>query len=498
MKTFEELGVREDLLTAIKKIGFYEPTEIQTASIPLILAGKDIIAGSNTGSGKTFAFGAGVIQQLHPQGGVQALILVPTRELAEQMLHAFQSFCKKTPIRIAAVYGGVAIGPQFKALRQSEIVIGTPGRTLDHLERRTLKLDRVKHLVLDEADRMLDMGFLPDIKRILKQSPTEKQVLLFSATMPTEIKKLAGQFMNNPEHINLAEQVDPSKLSQETYLVNGKSKQELLTHLIREENEKELVIVFCNTRSQVDNTTKRLKKEGIKATAIHGGLSQNQRLRVIKVFNSKNNLNVLVCTDVAARGLDIPGVTHVYNYDIPREPKQYIHRIGRTARAGADGKAINLVSERDMGNYRQVLRNNSLKIPQLDVPVADYGFDPNNVKETSNARGRRPFNKDRRGSSNRRKVNPKRAPRRESLSPKERRLQEEISERPQRGTGRFSRSSAPRKESRDERPSRSSYSRDDNRKSFDRKPKKNFGQGGRQASRNSRPQKNSFYRKRKK
>lgn len=478
MKAFEALGLRDDILESIKKIGFYEPTAVQTASIPLILAGKDIIAGSNTGSGKTFAFGAGIIQQIHPQGGVQALILVPTRELAEQMLHAFQSFCKKTKIKIAVVYGGVAIGPQFKAIKQAEIVIGTPGRTLDHLERRTLKLDRIKHLVLDEADRMLDMGFLPDIKKVLKQCPQEKQLLLFSATMPTEIKKLAQQFMNDPEHISLAEQVDPKKLTQETYFANSKSKQEVLTHLLKEEGDKELSIIFCNTRQQVDSTAKKLKKENIKAVAIHGGLSQNQRLRVIKAFNSKNNMNVLVCTDVAARGLDIPGVTHVYNYDLPREPKQYIHRIGRTARAGADGKAVNLVSERDMGNYRQVLRNNDLQIPERDVPLAEHGYDTSKVSAEGPrgpSRGRKPL---RRGSSNRGIVNPRRTPGRK---PKERDARREQA-RPRDGERRDSKGTTAVRKDVSRRPG---SIREDNKKSFSRKPKKSFGKvGGRQAARN--------------
>ena len=369
MTSFDNLGLRQDILTAIKKLGFYTPTPVQAETIPLILDGKDVIAGSNTGSGKTFAFGAGIIQQLERKQGVQALILVPTRELAEQMVHAFDSFSTGTDVKTATIYGGVSINPQIQALKRADIVIGTPGRTLDHLERKTLNLNHVKHVVLDEADRMLDMGFLPDVKKILKHCPDERQTLLFSATMPPEIKKLAAKFMDKPTHVDLAEHVDPKNLEQETYMVAHQAKPDVLAQLLQEDDQ-ELSIVFCNTRRETDRTTKRLKKAGVKATAIHGGLSQNQRLKVIKMFNSKNKTNVLVCTDVAARGLDIPGVSHVYNYDTPREPKQYIHRIGRTARAGADGKAVNLVSQRDNKEYRQVLKANNLDIPQKQPPQA--------------------------------------------------------------------------------------------------------------------------------
>ena len=367
MISFDNLGLRQDILSAIKKLGFYTPTQVQQETIPPILEGQDVIAGSNTGSGKTFAFGAGVIQQLEPKRGVQAVILVPTRELAEQMLHAFNSFSQDTHVKIAVVYGGVSINRQIQELKKADIVIGTPGRTLDHLERKTLRLDKAKHVVLDEADRMLDMGFLPDVKRILKHCPDERQTLLFSATMPSEIKKLAAKFMTKPAQFDLAEHVDPKNLEQETYMVAHQAKPDVLAHLLQEDDQ-ELSIVFCNTRRETDRTAKRLKQAGVKATAIHGGLSQNQRLKVIKMFNGNNSTNVLVCTDVAARGLDIPGVSHVYNYDTPREPKQYIHRIGRTARAGADGKAINLVSQQDMDNYRQAIRANNLDIPRKQPP----------------------------------------------------------------------------------------------------------------------------------
>jgi ATP-dependent RNA helicase DeaD len=368
MTSFKELGLQDDLLLAVKKLGFYEPTPIQAASIPIILQGHDLIASSSTGSGKTFAFAAGIIHNITPGRGVQALIQVPTRELAEQMHQTFSLFIKKSNLSVAVVYGGVSISPQIKALQRADIVIGTPGRTLDHLERRTLSLKALRHIILDEADRMLDMGFLPSIKNVLKQCPSHRQTLLFSATMPQEIVKLSQTFMREPKKISLEEQVDPQKLSQQTYLVPREQKIPLLVKLIQEEHDKELIIVFTNTRRETDRVAKQLKKERIKAAPIHGGLSQNQRLKVIKLFNTKNNLNVLVCTDVAARGLDIPGVSHVYNYDLPNESKQYLHRIGRTARAGADGKAINLVSNRDQANYRDILKHNKLRISNTPLP----------------------------------------------------------------------------------------------------------------------------------
>ena len=398
MTTFETLGLQESLLSAIKKLGFYEATPVQEATIPLIKAGRDVIAMSNTGSGKTFAFAAGIIEHAKPKRGVQAIILVPTRELAEQMHLAFKTFTKGTALKAAAIYGGVSLKPQFSAIAKAEIIIGTPGRILDHLERKTLQLKGVRQAILDEADRMLDMGFLPDVKKILKTCPKERQTLLFSATMPAEIKKLAREFMHEPEHVDLAEQVDPAKLTQETYLVNAKHKQAVLAHLLREEQDKELSIVFCNTRDQTETTAKALKKDGIKAATIHGGLSQNQRLRVIKAFNAKNSLGVLVCTDVAARGLDIPGVTHVYNYDLPREPKQYLHRIGRTARAGAQGKAINIVGQRDMGRYRQAMRANNLSIKPKDAPLPEQRLQASDKEREAPQRGQRKrYSKDKGG-----------------------------------------------------------------------------------------------------
>ncbi len=366
MEGFKELGLHEDILKAIAELKFTEPTEIQRKAIPLTLAGKDIIAGSATGSGKTLAFGASIIQNMTKEPGVEALILTPTRELAEQVGKTIGFFAKHKRIPVALVYGGVNIYPQIQDLRRAKIVVGTPGRILDHLERRTLDLSKVKTLVLDEADRMLDMGFIEDVERIISLAPKERQTLLFSATISPDIVYLTKNYMNHPVEITTEVYVDASKLVQIYYDVPRNHKFSLLVHLLK--NEKAgLVMVFCNTRRNTDIVASHLEEQGIDVLAIHGGLTQNRRSSIINKFHASKVL-VLVCTDVAARGLDIPNVSHVYNYDIPPNSKEYIHRIGRTARAGTEGKAINLVTDRDYDNFRSILRDPSLKVQVEPVP----------------------------------------------------------------------------------------------------------------------------------
>ncbi len=366
MTTFKELGLSEIFLKMIESAGFTEPTEIQEKTIPLVLAGKDVIGGSATGSGKTLAFGAGIIEHLKPNGGIQALILVPTRELAEQVGKALRRFSHHIRAHVAMIYGGVSISPQIDDLQRAEIVVGTPGRILDHMERGTLKLKTIKTLVLDEADRMLDMGFIDDVRTILGACPKERQTLLFSATISQDITQIAKHYMRSPVEISAVEYVDPSKLEQFFYDVPKHMKISLLLHLLKEEKQG-LVMVFCNTRHITDFVGHQLTKAGINATPIHGGLTQARRNKIMEQFHAKR-VYVLVCTDVAARGLDIKNVSHVYNYDVPKTSKEYIHRIGRTARAGSDGKAITLVSDRDYDSFRYVLRDPSLKIKQLEMP----------------------------------------------------------------------------------------------------------------------------------
>jgi len=335
----------------------------------LVLAGKDIIAGSATGSGKTLAFGAGIIQNSKQGNGIQALILTPTRELAEQVAKSLKVFSEHKFLRIAAVYGGVSIDLQIKELRRADVVVGTPGRMLDHINRKTIRLDKVKTLVLDEADTMLDMGFIIDVEKIIKRCPRDRQTLLFSATITNEVNRLAKRHTKEAVNILTKSLVDPGKLTQVYYEVLSKVKLSLLVHLLKHETA-ELVMVFCNTRRMTDFVARNLKHLGIEVKAIHGGIPQDKRTKVIKHFHSKK-VHVLVCTDVAARGLDIKGVSHVYNYDIPADSKQYIHRIGRTARAGKEGKAISIVSIRDRESFSNVLRDKSLSVAKEKTPCIE-------------------------------------------------------------------------------------------------------------------------------
>ncbi|MEI6731429.1 MAG: DEAD/DEAH box helicase [archaeon] len=372
MESFKKLGISEDLIKSIVEAKFTEPTEIQAMAIPLAMAGKDIIGGSATGSGKTLAFGASIIDKAIPGAGLQALILTPTRELAEQITQALTHFSKHKGLHVTAVYGGVGIEPQIYALRRADIVVGTPGRILDHMERETIQFDKIKTLVLDEADRMLDMGFIDDVVSIIKSCPEDRQTFLFSATISQDISHLAARYMKSPEEVAVDSYVDPSKLSQCYYDVPKEAKFSFLVHLLKHEHEG-LVMVFCNTRTNTDFVARNLARYDIEAMAIHGGLTQARRNAIMEHFH-KGRVFVLVCTDVAARGLDIKGVSHVYNYDLPNSSKDYIHRIGRTARAGKDGKAISLVSNRDYDNFSRVLEDDSLKIERMELPEFERVF----------------------------------------------------------------------------------------------------------------------------
>ena len=366
MEKFKLLKLSEGMMHAIENSGFTEPTEIQEKTIPLVLEDKDVIGSSATGSGKTLAFGAGIIDKMKKGSGVQALILTPTRELAEQVAQTLRKFSHFKSLHVKEVYGGVSMGPQIRDLRNADLVVGTPGRILDHLERRTLNLSRVKFLVLDEADRMLDMGFIRDVEKIINLCPKERQTLLFSATISGEISHIAQRHMKNPVHVAVENQVDPSQMYQTYYDIPQDMKFSLLVHLLKMEKNG-VVMVFCNTRRNVDKVTGYLSQYGLDALAIHGGLSQNQRTNTLRAFHSRETL-ILVCTDVAARGLDIKGVTHIYNFDLPNDGTDYIHRIGRTARAGKNGIAISFVSAGDHGEFRNICKEKSLTIEKINVP----------------------------------------------------------------------------------------------------------------------------------
>lgn len=366
MENFAKLGLSKEVLSVLKMKGFEEPTEIQEKAIPLALAGKDIIGSSATGSGKTLVFASPIIENLKPNHHVQALILTPTRELAEQVTTTIRKFLGKKKLNILAIYGGTNIQQQIRKLSNTDIVVGTPGRILDHLNRRTLNLNSVKFLVLDEADRMFDMGFHRDVEKILKNCPRERQTMMFSATISQDLDYLAKRYTNNPVKISVNSYVDASQLTQIYYNVLDYNKFSLLVHLLKQ-NQKSLSMVFCGTRRNVDFISTNLEKLGINSKAIHGGMPQNRRIRILEEFHLKK-ISVLICTDVAARGLDIKEVTHVYNYDIPPTSEDYIHRIGRTARAGKEGKAINILSSRDYENFRNISKDKSLKINLEELP----------------------------------------------------------------------------------------------------------------------------------
>jgi ATP-dependent RNA helicase DeaD len=368
MDSFRKLGLSEEIIQTLKDAGFKKPSEIQDKALPLVVAGHDVIGSAATGSGKTLAFGAPILDKIHknPNKGIQALIVTPTRELSEQNMKSLMRFGRYLKVSVAAIYGGVSYEPQMHALKHADIIVGTPGRLLDHLQQGTLNLKNVKFLVLDEADRMLDMGFIDDITTLIKACPTDRQTLLFSATMSPDISHIAQRYMRNPQEVGAVAQVDPLKLKQIFYDVPQDMKFSMLVHLLKHEHQ-ELVMVFCNTRRNADIIARNLNRYKIHALAIHGGLSQNKRNNTMEQFRSKD-IRVLVCTDVAARGLDIKGVSHVYNYDIPKTSKEYIHRIGRTARAGKDGIAVNIVARNDYINFKEVLSDDAIKIERIELP----------------------------------------------------------------------------------------------------------------------------------
>jgi ATP-dependent RNA helicase DeaD len=318
-------------------------------------------------------------------------VLVPTRELAQQVADEFLRFSYYKNLRVATVYGGVGINPQILSVQRSDVVVGTPGRILDLLERRALDLRHVGFLVLDEADRMLDMGFIDDVKDIIRHCPRERQTMLFSATISRDIAELSRNYMSNPVNVSVESYVDPKKLKQVFYDIHDdKMKFSLMLHLLKSERAG-LVMVFCNTQHTTDFIARNLQKQGIDALAIHGGFSQAKRNQTMEKFH-EGKVGVLVCTDVAARGLDIPDVSHIYNYDIPRDPKSYVHRIGRTARAGKEGIAINILGSKDYDNFSAVKRENDVKIERVDLPDFErvrfnHGHDHSNDRHT-HGRGR--------------------------------------------------------------------------------------------------------------
>lgn len=410
MEKFKELGLSKEILSVLEEAKFHTPSEIQEKTLPHVLKGKDVIGESATGSGKTLVFALPIIENLNPNNTLQALILTPTRELAEQIAKVMRQFSKNKSLNTLAIYGGVDIQNQIRRLYKADIVVGTPGRILDHLKRRTINFHNVNILVLDEVDRMFDMGFVKDVEEIIRQVPKERQTMMFSATISPDVEYLTKKYTKNPIKISAESRVDASKLKQIYYDVPSNKKFSLFVHLIKQDKEA-LVMVFCNTRSTVDFVTKNLENIGIKAQAIHGGLTQNNRQRVLDEFKKKD-IKVLICTDVAGRGLDIKGVSHVYNYNIPKNKTDYIHRIGRTARAGSDGKVINLICSEDYQYFREVMDDETIrkvikeeKLPEFEeIRISPIRRDRFSRDRYSDRRPRRTGFRDRpssRGYSNR-------------------------------------------------------------------------------------------------
>jgi len=400
--TFDTLGLSADLVKIVAEEGYTEPTPVQAAAIPHVLAGHDVLAAAQTGTGKTAAFVLPILDRLRKHANtsfsparhpVRVLILVPTRELAMQVDESVHTYGRSVPLRPAVVYGGIPIEPQIKELRGGiEILVATPGRLLDHVGQKTVNLSQVEILVLDEADRMLDMGFLPDIRRIIELLPAARQNLMFSATFSDDIRRLSGSILNHPEVVEVAARnVAAESVRQLVYPVDRDRKEALLAHLIAKEDWRQ-VLVFTRTKIGATRLATYLDRRGLEAVAIHSDRSQPERTRALESFKT-GTIRVLVATDVAARGLDIEDLPHVVNFELPWQAQDYIHRIGRTGRAGATGDAVSLVSIDETDLLRGVQRLLKMAIPW----TVEEGFVPDRNAEPQPLRGGAPESRPARG-----------------------------------------------------------------------------------------------------
>ncbi len=391
---FEDFGLSDEILRALADQGYVHPTPIQVQAIPVVLQGKDMMGAAQTGTGKTAGFSLPIIQKLQAQANtstsparhpVRALILTPTRELADQVAESVKNYAAHTGLRSTVVFGGVDMAPQTTALRAGvEILIATPGRLLDHVQQKTVSLSQAEILILDEADRMLDMGFLPDLQRIISLLPKQRQNLMFSATFSPEIKKLAGSILKDPVTIEVARSnATADNVTQVVYKVEESDKRDAVAHIIRERELKQ-VLVFSNTKIGASRLARQLEQEGVKATAIHGDRSQGERMAALDAFKN-GTVDVLVATDVAARGLDIAEMPCVINYDLPFSAEDYVHRIGRTGRAGASGDAISLYSDKDERLLLEIEKLIKNKIEQLSLS----GFASGRSSRSPSAEGAR-------------------------------------------------------------------------------------------------------------
>jgi len=385
--SFNSFGLDASLLKSIQELGFTRPTPIQTEAIPPAMLGRDVIACAMTGSGKTAAFLLPMMNALlaRPRRSTRALVLTPTRELAAQIHEDFTALAVHTPLTSAAVYGGVGMGPQEHAFRAGvDVIIATPGRLLDHFSKAYAKLDGLEYLVLDEADRMLDMGFLPDIRRVLRHIPTKRQTLFFSATMPPPIGALATDMLKNPVSINQQRVSTPAVgITQAVYPVSQNLKTSLLVELLNRGLLQE-ALVFTRTKHRANRLADQLLRKNFTAARIHGNRSQPQRLEALAGFKS-GKYRVLVATDIAARGIDVEDLSHVINFDVPAAPEDYIHRVGRTGRAQATGEAFTFVSQEEEGDIRAIERAISRTLPRVTLPDFDYNARPSEALEVPHA-----------------------------------------------------------------------------------------------------------------
>jgi len=373
---FSKLGLAPTILDGIRAAGYTEPTPIQLRAIPMVLAGRDVIGSAQTGTGKTAAFALPILSKLgqHDGDGPRVLVLEPTRELAAQVETAFRDYARFTNLKITVVFGGVGYGRQNDALRAgTDVIVATPGRLLDHLEQGTVRLDKVQFLVLDEADRMLDMGFLPDVRRIIEKCPRQRHTSLFSATIPPQIETLIQWAMRHPETIEIGVRRSPAETVKHViYPVADTQKTDLLLELLKRVNYNS-ALVFCRTKHGADRIAHTLKRNNHAVAVLHSNRTQREREQALRGFR-EGRYEVLVATDIAARGLDIADVSHVINYDVPQHPEDYIHRIGRTGRAEATGDAFTIMTAEDTGHVFAIERFISQKIPRVKLENFDYRY----------------------------------------------------------------------------------------------------------------------------
>ena len=387
-QTFEDLGVSDALRASVEALGWEQPTPIQVKSIPTGLAGRDLVGIAQTGTGKTGAFMLPSLERIETGKGLQVLVLCPTRELAQQVCDDSEALAKGTRVRAASIYGGVGYDPQLKALKEGfEVITATPGRFLDHLGRGRVDLKNVHTFVLDEADRMLDMGFRPQIEGVLRELPRKRQTMLFSATMPHGVHDLASRITKDAVWVEAAPSGTKAEgITELVYSVKPEMKPDLLIRLL-ESPEWEQVLIFTRTKAGADALKTRLDREGIRTEALHSNLRMAHRTRALERFAEKK-VRVLVATDIAQRGLDVDGISHVVNYDIPKDPEDYTHRIGRTARAGALGTAVTFLAAADLGAFKSLTYHIGRDLERIHLPDFDYAGTPQAVSSASPTRGR--------------------------------------------------------------------------------------------------------------